>query len=146
MPLILTSSRLKGRYFDTGLQAERNFEGVIPHGSQQALADTLVAQGFIVKVENEEQVSWTYLFLTAGIPVMAHIGLTPQSSHVMGGFKTQGRDEDSWAAHEADAQAVSEAGAFAVVLEGMVEPLASKITRQIPIRWPGRTGQVRRWS
>ena len=43
MPLILTGSRLKGRYFDTGLQSERNFEGVIPHGAQQALADTLVA-------------------------------------------------------------------------------------------------------
>jgi 3-methyl-2-oxobutanoate hydroxymethyltransferase len=51
----------------------------------------------------------------------------------MGGFKTQGRDEDTWAAHEADAQAVSDAGAFAVVLEGMVEPLAAKITKQIPI-------------
>jgi len=68
-----------------------------------------------------------------GIPVMAHIGLTPQSSHTMGGFKTQGRVEDSWSGHEQDAQAVSDAGAFAIVLEGMVEPLAAKITRQIPI-------------
>ena len=68
-----------------------------------------------------------------GIPVMAHIGLTPQSSHTMGGFKTQGRIEDSWSGHEQDAQAVSDAGAFAIVLEGMVEPLAAKITQQIPI-------------
>lgn len=51
----------------------------------------------------------------------------------MGGFKTQGRDEDTWHLHEADAKAVSEAGAFAVVLEGMVEPLAAKITKQVHI-------------
>ena len=73
-------------------------------------------------------------FLTErGIPVMAHIGLTPQSSHVMGGFKTQGRDEDTWEAHLEDARAVTEAGAFAVVLEGMVEPLAAKITKAVDI-------------
>ena len=87
-----------------------------------------------VKLEGGARMAETITFLTErGIPVMAHIGLTPQSSHVMGGFKTQGRDEDTWAAHEADAAAVSEAGAFAVVLEGMVEPLAAKITTQIPI-------------
>jgi 3-methyl-2-oxobutanoate hydroxymethyltransferase len=87
-----------------------------------------------VKLEGGARMAETIRFLTErGIPVMAHIGLTPQSSHVMGGFKTQGRDEDTWAAHEADARAVSEAGAFAVVLEGMVEPLAAKITTQIAI-------------
>jgi len=68
-----------------------------------------------------------------GIPVMGHIGLTPQSTHTMGGFKTQGRDEDGWIEHEQDAQAVQDAGAFAIVLEGMVEPLAAKITKQIQI-------------
>ena len=68
-----------------------------------------------------------------GIPVMGHIGLTPQSSHMMGGFKTQGRDEDTWALHEADAKAVAEAGAFSMVLEGMVEPLAARITGQVDI-------------
>ena len=51
----------------------------------------------------------------------------------MGGFKTQGRDEESWAGHEEDARAVAEAGAFALVLEGMVEPLAARITKQVPI-------------
>ncbi|SLN45289.1 3-methyl-2-oxobutanoate hydroxymethyltransferase [Pseudoruegeria aquimaris] len=87
-----------------------------------------------VKLEGGARMAETIRFLTErGIPVMAHIGLTPQSSHVMGGFKTQGRDEETWALHEADAKAVSDAGAFAVVLEGMVEPLAAKITRQIPI-------------
>jgi len=87
-----------------------------------------------VKLEGGARMAETIRFLTErGIPVMAHIGLTPQSSHVMGGFKTQGRDEDSWPLHEADAKAVTEAGAFAVVLEGMVEPLAAKITKQIAI-------------
>ena len=87
-----------------------------------------------VKLEGGARMAPTIKFLVErGIPVMAHIGLTPQSSHVMGGFKTQGRDEDTWADHIADAQAVTEAGAFAVVLEGMVEPLASKITKLIDI-------------
>lgn len=87
-----------------------------------------------VKLEGGQRMASTIRFLTErGIPVMAHIGLTPQSSAVMGGFKTQGRDKDGWAAHEADAAAVAQAGAFAVVLEGMVEPLAAKITKQINI-------------
>jgi len=87
-----------------------------------------------VKLEGGQRMTETIRFLTErGIPVMAHIGLTPQSSNVMGGFKTQGRDESDWAAHEADAAAVSEAGAFALVLEGMVEPLAARITEQVAI-------------
>lgn len=87
-----------------------------------------------VKLEGGERMAETIRFLTErGIPVMAHIGLTPQSTHVMGGFKTQGRDEASWDRHEQDARAVAEAGAFAVVLEGMVEPLAARITKAISI-------------
>lgn len=87
-----------------------------------------------VKIEGGARMADTIKFLTErGIPVMAHIGLTPQSSNTMGGFKTQGRDEDTWADHEHDAKVVSEAGAFAIVLEGMVEPLAAKITKQIDI-------------
>ncbi|CUH63659.1 3-methyl-2-oxobutanoate hydroxymethyltransferase [Thalassovita gelatinovora] len=87
-----------------------------------------------VKLEGGARMAETIRFLTErGIPVMAHIGLTPQSSHVIGGFKTQGRDQDSWPLHEVDAKAVTEAGAFAIVLEGMVEPLAAKITKQIGI-------------
>ena len=86
------------------------------------------------KLEGGKRMAETIHFLVErGIPVMAHIGLTPQSSNVMGGFKTQGRDQDGWALIEEDARAVAEAGAFAVVLEGMVEPLAAKITKQIPI-------------
>jgi len=87
-----------------------------------------------VKLEGGARMAETSRFLTErGVPVMAHIGLTPQSSHVMGGFKTQGREEETWDAHIADAKAVAEAGAFAVVVEGVVEPLAVKITRAIDI-------------
>jgi 3-methyl-2-oxobutanoate hydroxymethyltransferase len=87
-----------------------------------------------VKMEGGVRIAEQIRFLTErGIPVMSHIGLTPQSFNTLGGFKTQGRTEAEWPAIEADAQAVAEAGAFAVVLEGMAEPLAAKITRQIAI-------------
>jgi 3-methyl-2-oxobutanoate hydroxymethyltransferase len=87
-----------------------------------------------IKLEGGRRMAETIAFLTErGIPVMGHIGLTPQSINVMGGFKTQGRRQGEWAAIEADAAAVAEAGAFAIVLEGMAELLAAKITRAIPI-------------
>src|SRR5580698_4788212 len=87
-----------------------------------------------VKMEGGERIAETIRYLTQrGIPVMSHIGLTPQMFQIFGGFKTQGRTEAEWPAIEADARAVAEAGAFAVVLEGMAEPLAAKITREISI-------------
>ena len=87
-----------------------------------------------VKLEGGAQMAETIRFLVErGVPVMAHTGLTPQSTHVMGGFKTQGRDEETWDAHVADAVAVADAGAFAVVVEGVVEPLARRITDAVPI-------------
>ncbi len=87
-----------------------------------------------VKMEGGARLYETIRYLSErGIPVMGHIGLTPQSFNVMGGFKTQGRTEAEWPAIEADAKAVAEGGAFAVVLEGMAEPLAAKITKQIDI-------------
>ena len=87
-----------------------------------------------VKLEGGDRMAETIRYLSQrGIPVMAHIGLTPQMFQVLGGFKTQGRTEVEWPAIEADAQAVTDAGAFAVVLEGMAEPLAAKITRAVPI-------------
>ncbi len=87
-----------------------------------------------VKLEGGQRMAETIHYLSQrGIPVMAHIGLTPQMVQVMGGFRTQGRDEAEWPALEADAKAVADAGAFSVVLEGMAEPLAAKITHAIPI-------------
>jgi 3-methyl-2-oxobutanoate hydroxymethyltransferase len=87
-----------------------------------------------VKMEGGRRLAETIAYLTSrGIPVMAHIGLTPQSVNVMGGFKTQGRRRSEWQAIEDDATAIAEAGAFSVVLEGMAELLAARITKQIPI-------------
>src|SRR5258705_4589265 len=87
-----------------------------------------------VKLEGGRRMAETITYLTErGVPVMGHIGVTRQSVNVMGGFKTQGRRQEEWAAIEADAAAVAEAGAFAVVLEGMAELLAAKITRAISI-------------
>lgn len=87
-----------------------------------------------VKMEGGARIADTIRYLTErGIPVMGHIGLTPQMIQIFGGFKTQGRTEAEWPAIEADAKAVADAGAFAVVLEGMAEPLAAKITKQIAI-------------
>jgi 3-methyl-2-oxobutanoate hydroxymethyltransferase len=87
-----------------------------------------------VKLEGGRRMAETIRFLVErGIPVMAHIGLNPQSINVLGGFKAQGREASQWAAIEEDARLVTEAGAFAVVLEAIAEPLAAKITRSIPI-------------
>lgn len=87
-----------------------------------------------VKLEGGRRMAETIRYLVdRGIPVMAHIGLTPQSINVIGGFKAQGREAQQWAAIEEDARQVSEAGAFSVVLEAMAEPLAAKITAAIPI-------------
>ncbi len=87
-----------------------------------------------VKLEGGARMAETIDYLVQrGIPVMAHIGLTPQSVNVLGGFKTQGRSVGQWTAIEKDANAVAEAGAFAVVLEAMAAPLAERITAAIPI-------------
>ena len=87
-----------------------------------------------IKLEGGTRMADTIRYLTErGIPVMGHIGLTPQTVNVTGGFRTTGRDPEEWPAIEADARAVAGAGAFAVVLEGMAEPLAAKITAEIAI-------------
>ncbi|NCQ23116.1 MAG: 3-methyl-2-oxobutanoate hydroxymethyltransferase [Rhodobacteraceae bacterium CG17_big_fil_post_rev_8_21_14_2_50_63_15] len=86
-----------------------------------------------VKLEGGQHMAQTIAFLVArGVPVMAHIGLTPQSVNTLGGYKVQGRG----AAAEtllADAIAVSDAGAFSVVLEKLPATLAEQITAAIPI-------------
>ena len=69
----------------------------------------------------------------AQIPVMGHVGLTPQSVHAMGGLRVQGRTESGRERVLADARAVQEAGAFAVVLEGMPRDLAREITAELTI-------------
>jgi 3-methyl-2-oxobutanoate hydroxymethyltransferase len=69
----------------------------------------------------------------AGIPVVGHVGLTPQSYHAFGGFKVQGRDADAAERLVADAVAVAEAGAFCVVLEMVPAELAARVTATIPV-------------
>lgn len=87
-----------------------------------------------IKLEGGEQMAETITFLTKrGIPVLAHIGLTPQAVNTMGGYKVQGRDPALWDALKQDAKAVAAAGAFGVVLEGIVEPLAREITALVDI-------------
>ena len=87
-----------------------------------------------VKLEGGRQMAETIRYLVErGIPVMAHIGLTPQAINTLGGFRAQGRTEDQWARLEADAMAVIEAGAFAIVLEAIAEPLAARITKAVPV-------------
>ena len=87
-----------------------------------------------IKLEGGREMADTIAFLVArGIPVMAHIGLMPQSVHAAGGYRAHGRAEDEAAAILADARAVAEAGAFAVVVEGTVEPVARAITEAIAI-------------
>ncbi len=112
-----------GSYEESPAQAFRNAARVIKETECGA-----------IKLEGGARMAETIKFLTErGIPVMAHIGLTPQSINVMGGFKAQGRWREQWQLIEDDAKAVSEAGAFAVVLEAVAEPLAAKITKAIDI-------------
>jgi 3-methyl-2-oxobutanoate hydroxymethyltransferase len=87
-----------------------------------------------IKVEGGQRMAKTIAFLVErGIPVMGHVGLTPQSINAIGGFKAQGRDPADWERIEADARAVADAGAFAVVVEAVAEPLAVRITAEIAI-------------
>lgn len=87
-----------------------------------------------VKLEGGVHMGETIKYLTSrGIPVMGHIGLTPQAVNQIGSFQPQGRDRSEWARFEADAKAVADAGAFAVVLEALAELLAARITKQISI-------------
>lgn len=86
-----------------------------------------------VKLEGGEVMAETIRFLTGrGVPVMAHVGLTPQAVNAFGGYRVQGRGEDGERILR-DARAVAEAGAFAVVLEKMPEALARRITEELAI-------------
>ena len=71
--------------------------------------------------------------VAAGIPVMGHVGLMPQSVHVLGGFKVQGRDDAARVRNMEDALAVERAGAFCLVLEGIPSSLAAEITDAVRI-------------
>ncbi|MGY1594888.1 3-methyl-2-oxobutanoate hydroxymethyltransferase [Geodermatophilus sp. SYSU D00708] len=106
-------------------------------GPQQALATAvrMMKEGGAqaVKLEGGTRVAPQIRALTEnGVPVMAHIGFTPQSEHALGGFRVQGRGAGAEQLL-ADAHAVQEAGAFAVVMEMVPAPLAAQVTKELAI-------------
>ncbi len=99
-------------------------------------AGRLMAQGraHAVKLEGGRAVAPTIeRIVAAGIPVMGHVGLTPQHVHAMGGFRVQGKTEADAERIFEDARAVEAAGAYALVLEGIPGPLAERITQALSI-------------
>jgi 3-methyl-2-oxobutanoate hydroxymethyltransferase len=85
-----------------------------------------------VKMEGGEVMAPTVRFLVErGIPVMGHVGLTPQAVNVLGGYGARGRTPEEAAKIVADAVAVADAGAFSIVIEGVVEPIAIEITQKV---------------
>ena len=94
---------------------------------QEAGAQAIKLEGGVTVAEKVRRI------VECGIPVMGHIGLTPQSIHQFGGFKVQGRTPEAAIKMLKDAQALEEAGAFAIVLETVPTPLATLITQKIGI-------------
>jgi 3-methyl-2-oxobutanoate hydroxymethyltransferase len=111
-----------GSYEESPIQAFRN--------AARLMTETGCAA---VKLEGGESMRETIAFLVArGVPVMGHVGLTPQAVNAFGGYKIQGRGEAAERIRR-DALAVAEAGAFAVVLEKVPDSLARSITAELPI-------------
>ncbi|HZD28359.1 MAG TPA: 3-methyl-2-oxobutanoate hydroxymethyltransferase [Xanthobacteraceae bacterium] len=96
-----------------------------------------------IKLEGGRRMAETIAFLVErGVPVMGHIGLTPQSINTIGSFRAQGRNESDWGPIEEDARAVAQAGAFSVVIEAVAEPLARGISAAVQIPTIGIGGSV----
>ncbi|HVO03758.1 MAG TPA: 3-methyl-2-oxobutanoate hydroxymethyltransferase [Candidatus Cybelea sp.] len=112
-----------GSYQESPAQAFHNAARLVKETGCQA-----------VKLEGGRAMAPTIEFLVArGIPVMGHVGLMPQSVNTMGGYRARGRGDSEATAIMADAIAVAEAGAFSVVIEGVMEQLAEAITKRIDI-------------
>ena len=113
----------------------------MPFGSYEASPETAFASAArvmketgcaAIKLEGGEAMADTVAFLVRrGIPVMGHVGLTPQAVNVLGGYNARGRSAAEADKILADARALEQAGAFAVVIEGVVEPIAVAITQAI---------------
>ncbi len=87
-----------------------------------------------IKLEGGRRMADTVRFLVErGVPVMGHVGLTPQSINTIGAFRAQGREEKDWAPIEEDARAIAEAGAFSIVIEAVAEPLARRIAQSVDV-------------
>lgn len=99
-------------------------------------AGKLMKEGSVeaVKLEGGEIVAeHVHRITSVGIPVMGHVGLMPQSVHAMGGFRVQGKAEDDALRVIADARALEQAGAYAIVLEGIPSELARRITEAVDV-------------
>lgn len=103
--------------------ALRNAARFIQEGGAQAVK----LEGGITVAEKVRNI------VNCGIPVMGHIGLTPQSIHQLGGYKVQGKTEEAAARLLEDARVLEQAGAFAIVLETVPAPLATLITKSVSI-------------
>ena len=106
--------------------------------SEKALeaAGKLLKEGAVeaVKLEGGEAIAETVArIVAAGIPVMGHVGLTPQSLHAMGGFRVQGKSEDAAGRVLRDAKALEQAGVYAIVLEGVPADLGRRITESVAV-------------
>ena len=111
-----------GSYQESPEQAFRNAVTLMAAGAQ------------MVKLEGGAEMAPTIRFLTQrGVPVCAHVGLTPQSVHQLGGYRVQGKDEAAAARVQADALAVQEAGATLIVLEAIPAALADAVTAALTI-------------
>ena len=87
-----------------------------------------------VKLEGGEAMAETISFLSnRGIPVIGHVGLTPQAVNVLGGYGVRGREDDEAEKILSDARAVADAGAFCLVVEGVMEEIATKVAREVAI-------------
>jgi len=121
-----------GSYEEGPAQAFRNAARMIAETGAQA-----------VKIEGGTAMASTVAFLNErGVPVVGHIGLKPQSVHSIGGYAAQGRDEAAWRPILEDAAAIAEAGAVAIVIEGVAEPLARRISENCPVPTIGIGGSA----
>jgi 3-methyl-2-oxobutanoate hydroxymethyltransferase len=109
-----------------------SYHGTVADGVANAVRFVKEAGTEAVKIEGP-RVELVRALSEAEIPVVGHLGLTPQSIHRMGGYRVQGRSADAALTLMADAQALAEAGAGAVVLEGVPRELAAAITAELPI-------------
>ena len=105
-----------------------------PEQAFRNAARLMVAGAQMVKLEGGATMVETTRFLVGrGIPVCAHIGLTPQSVHTLGGYRVQGRDEDAATRLVADARALEEAGAAIVLMEAMPAAVAKRVTDSLTV-------------
>lgn len=134
----------------------------LPFGSYEASPAQAVASAVrlmkesgvhAVKVEGDERFAPHVAAMTAaGVAVMAHIGFTPQSEHVLGGYRVQGRGDGAQERMVASARALEEAGAFAVLMEMVPAPVAAAVDAALRVptvgigAGPGTTGQVLVWQ